>query len=92
MMTGIVTVFHTAGLTVSEKKTMLLRTPNQAPRTSPLGIETAGQRCKQTVQFLYLGGIVVAGADMNPEIKTMDPTCKGMVPSVCTIWRMLRSL
>ena len=40
MMTVIVTVFHAAGLIVSEKTvTMLLRTPDQAPCTSPLVIE-----------------------------------------------------
>ena len=46
MMTVIVTVFEAAGLTVSEKETetMLLRTPNQAIRTSPLVVEAAGQR------------------------------------------------
>ena len=46
IMTVIVTVFEAAGLTVSEKKTatMLLRTPNQAIRTSPLVVEVAGQR------------------------------------------------
>ena len=70
MMTVIVTVFEVAGLTISEKKTetMLLRTPNQAPRTSPLVIEAAGQRYRQTMQFLYLGGLVVASADIMPEI------------------------
>ena len=46
IMTVIVTVFEAAGLTVSEEKTetMLLRTPDQAHRTSPLVIEAAGQR------------------------------------------------
>ena len=46
MMTVILTVFEAAGLTVSEKKTetMLLRTPNQEIRTSPLVVEVAGQR------------------------------------------------
>jgi len=70
MMTVIVTVFEAAGLTVSEKKTeiMLLRTPNQAPQTSPLVIEAAGQRYRQTTQFFYLGGLVVASADIMPEI------------------------
>ena len=44
MMTVIVTVFEAVGLTVSEKKTetMLLRTADQAPCTSPLVIEAAG--------------------------------------------------
>ena len=46
MMTVIVKVFEEAGLTVSEQKTetMILRTPDQAPCTSPLVIEAAGQR------------------------------------------------
>ena len=45
-MTVIVTIFGAAGRTASEKKTetMLLRTPDQAPRTSPLVIEAAGKR------------------------------------------------
>ena len=45
-MTSIVAVFEAAGLTVSENNTdtMLLRTPDQAPRTSPLVIEAAGKR------------------------------------------------
>ena len=68
MMTVIVTVFEAAGLTVSETETMLLRTPDQAPCTSPLGIEAAGQRYRQTTQFLYLDGLVDASADSMPEI------------------------
>ena len=69
MMTVSVTVFEAAGLTVSEKKTetMLLRTPDQAPCTSPLVIE--GQRCRQTTQFLYLDGLIDASADIMPETK-----------------------
>ena len=70
MMTVVVTVFEAAGLTVSEKKTetMLLRTPNQAIRTSPLVVEAAGQRYMQTTQFSYLGGLVNASADIMPEM------------------------
>ena len=65
MMIVVVTVFEAAGLTVSEKtETMLLRTPDQAPRTSPLVIEAAGQRYTQTTQFLYLGGLIDASADI----------------------------
>ena len=67
------TVFEAAGLTAPKKKTetLLLRTPNQALRTSPLAIEAAGQRHRHTVQFQYGGGIVVAveGADPMPGIK-----------------------
>ena len=52
MTTVIVTDFEAAGLTVSDKtETMLLRTPDQAPCTSPLVIEAAGQRYRQTTQF-----------------------------------------
>ena len=70
MMIVIVTVFKAAGLTLSEKTdTMLLRTPDQAPCTSPLVIEAAGQRYRQTTQFLNLGGLVDASADIMPEIK-----------------------
>ena len=71
MMAVIVTVFEAAGLTVSEKKTetMLLRTPDQAPCTLPLVIEAAGQRYRQTTQFLYLGGLIDARAGIMPEIK-----------------------
>ena len=66
MMTVIVTVFEAAGLTAFEKKTetMLLRTPNQEIRTSPLVVEATGQRYMQTMQFLCLGGLVDASADM----------------------------
>ena len=66
MMTVIFTVFDAAGLTVFDKKTetMLLRTPDQAPCTSPLVIEAAGQRYTQTSQFLYLGGLIDASADI----------------------------
>ena len=70
MMTVIVTVFEAAGLTVSEQKpqTMPLRTPNQAPQTSPLFIEAAGQIYRHTMQFLYLGVPVVESAGILPEI------------------------
>ena len=55
---------------MSEKKTetMLLRTPDQAPRTSPLLIEAAGQRYRQATQFSYLGGLINASADIMSEI------------------------
>ena len=70
-MTVIVTVFKAAGPKVSDKKaeTMLLRTPDQAPCTSPLVIDAAGQRYRQTTQLLYLGGLIDANADIMPEIK-----------------------
>lgn len=71
MMTVIVTVFEAAGLTVSEKKTetMILRTRDQTPPPPPLVIEAAGQRYRQTTQFLYLGGIIHEDADLSLEIE-----------------------
>ena len=70
MITVIVKNFGATGFTVYKKtETMLLRTPDQAPCTSPLVIEAAGQRYKQTTQFLYLGGLIDASADIIPEIK-----------------------
>ena len=45
------------------------RTPNQAIWTSQLVIETVGQRYMQTMQFLCLGGLVGASADIMPEMK-----------------------
>ena len=46
MMTVVVTVIEATGLTVSAKKaeTMLVRTPGQAPQTSPLVIKAVGPR------------------------------------------------
>ena len=54
IMTVIVTVVEAADLTVSEKKTstMFLRTPDQTTLAPPLIVEAAGQRYKQTAQFL----------------------------------------
>ena len=55
---------------------MLLRTPDQTHPATPLIIEAAGQRyrqttqflCRQTTQFLYLGGIIHESADLSFEI------------------------
>ena len=70
VMTVTIAVFEAAGLTVSEKETetMLLRTSNQAPQKSALVIEAAGQRYRQKLLFLHLGGFVVASAAIGPEI------------------------
>ena len=97
IMTVIVTVLEAAGLTVSEKKTetMLLLTPDQAPCTSPLVIEAAGQRYRQTRQFLYLGGLVDASAVIIQRSNGgSDSHGHATVDSSgsCTIWRMPCSL
>ena len=70
-MTVIVNVFEAAGLTVSEKKaeSMPLRTTSQTPLTFPLVIEAAGKRYGQTVQSLYLGGLIDEIADFTPDFK-----------------------
>ena len=70
MMAVMVIVFEAAGLTVSEKKTetMLRITPDQTTFAPPLAIEAAGQRCIQTAQFLYLGGLAHENADPSLEI------------------------
>ena len=47
---------------------MLLRTPDQTTFAPPLVIEAAGQRYKQTPQFLHLGGIIHESADLSLEI------------------------
>ena len=77
MIAVIVTVFEAAGLTVSEKKTetMFLQTPDQTTLAPPLVIEAAGQRYKQTTQFLHLGGIIHENADLSLEI---DPRIRLM--------------
>ena len=71
LMAVIVTVFETAGLTVSENKTetMLLRTRDQTSTAPSLVIEAAGQRYRQTTQFLHLGGIIHENADLCLEIE-----------------------
>ena len=71
MMTVVVTVIEATGLTVSAKKaeTMLVRTPGQAPQTSPLVIEAAGPRYGQATQCIYVGGLFNTSADVMPEMK-----------------------
>ena len=97
MMTVIVTVFEAAGLRVSENKTetmLLLRTPDQAPQTSPLLIEAAGQRYRQTTPFLHLGGPVDANVDITSDIKRRARhawACYVDSSGSCTIWRLPRS-
>ena len=60
-----------SGLTMGEKKTeaLLLQTPNQGHRTSPLVIEPAGPRHGQAMQLLSLGGLTNASADITAGIK-----------------------
>ena len=48
---------------------MLLRTAGQTSLAPPLVIEAAGQRYRQTNQFLYLGGAIHESADLSFEIE-----------------------
>ena len=71
MMAVIVTVFEAADLTVLERKTekMLLRTPDQTSLAPPLVVDAAGQRYRQTNQFLYRSGVIHEGADLLFKIE-----------------------
>ena len=58
------------GLTVSEKKTEAMHLwshPNTA--SNALRIEAAGQRYKQTTEFVYLDGAISESTDLDTEIK-----------------------
>ena len=70
-VTNMVNVFEAAGLKVSEQKmeTMLLRSPNQTPLNSPLVIEAAGQRYKETAQVLDLCVLINETTGIMPGIK-----------------------
>ena len=70
MMGVIVVACQEFGLTVSEKKTETMHLwshPHTA--SNALRIEAAGQRYKQTTEFVYLGGAVSESADLDIEIK-----------------------
>ena len=69
IMTVIVTVFTQQASQYLRRLRLCYCEPDQAPCTSPLVIEAAGQRYRQTTQFLYMGGLIDAIADIMPEIK-----------------------
>ena len=70
MMGVIVVTSQEFGLTVSEEKIEAMHlwshphTASNAPR-----IEAAGQRYKQTTEFVYLGDAISKSADLDIEIK-----------------------
>ena len=70
-MKGVIVVaYQEFGLTVLDKKTEamdLWSHPNTA--SNALKIEAAGQRHKQTTEFVYLGGTISESADLDAEIK-----------------------
>ena len=70
MMAVIVVACQEFGLTVSEKKIEAMHLwfhPHTA--SNALRIEAAGQRYKQTTEFVYLGGAISESADLDIEIK-----------------------
>ena len=70
MMGVIVVTCQEFGLTVSEKKTETMHLwshPHTA--SNALRIEAAGQRYKQTTEFVYLGGAISESTDLDIEIK-----------------------
>ena len=70
MMGVIVVTCQEFGLTVSEKKTEAMHLWSHPHTTSnALRIEAAGQRYKQTTEFVYLGGAISESADLDIEIK-----------------------
>ena len=71
MMGVIVFACQEFGLRVSEKKTEAMHLwshPHSA--SNALRIEAAGQRYKQTTEFVYLGGAISESADLDIEIKS----------------------
>ena len=70
MMGVIVVTCQEFGLTVSEKTTEAMHLWSHPHTTSnALRIEAAGQRYKQTTEFVYLGGAISESADLDIEIK-----------------------
>ena len=70
MMGVIVVTCQEFGLTVSEKNTEAMPLWSHPHTTSnALRIEAAGQRYKQTTEFVYLGGAISESADLDIEIK-----------------------
>ena len=70
MMGVIVVTCQEFGLTVSEKKTEAMHLWSHLHTASnALRIKAAGQRYKQTTEFVYLGGAISENADLGVEIK-----------------------
>ena len=70
MMAVVVAVFESAGLVFSENMMeTMLQTRDRASRAPPLVIEVAGPKHKQTMEYLYFGGVIHEDADFMIEIK-----------------------
>ena len=88
MMTVIVAVLATAGLTVSEKKTetMLLRARCHTSQAPLLVIESAGERYRQTIQHVCLEGVINESAalvlETSRRIRLMHTCLKWFGPEL----------
>ena len=70
MVDVIVVACQEFGLPVSEKKTGAMHLSSYLNTASnALRFEAAGQRYKQTNEFVYLGGAISESADLDTEIK-----------------------
>ena len=68
MMTAIVTAWSSFMLTVSEAKTEMMCLQTKGGGKMSFTINAAGQVYEQTIKFVYLGGAITAGRDVNIEI------------------------
>ena len=68
MMTMIATVCSSFGLTVSETKTETMCLQAKGGGKVSSTINAAGQVYKQTIEFVYLGGVIAADRDLSIEI------------------------
>ena len=69
MMTVIVTACSSVGRTVSKMKTEMMCLQTKCGGKVSLTINAAGQVCKQTIVFVYLGGAITADRDLSIEIQ-----------------------
>ena len=70
MMDVIVVACQEFGLTVSENKTEIMHLwSDPSTESNALRIEVAGQRYKQTTEFVYLDGAISESADLQTDIK-----------------------
>ena len=65
MMTVIVAACAAFGLTASDAKTEFMCLQTKVGGHMPFNVTAAGQVCKHTVEFVYLGGAISADRDLR---------------------------
>ena len=68
MMTAIVTACSALEFTVSEAKTEMMCLQTKDGGKVSFAIKAPGQVCKQTIEFVYLGGDITTDKDLSIEI------------------------